>query len=80
LRWCSVTEDVAGDGILYHVVNSFHREGVDPTAPNCRVVFSGGITEDSPIVQQFKRFFAAVELDAAHAELGESALLMHLMK
>ena len=80
LRWCSVTEDVAGDGILYHVVNSFHREGVDPTAANCRVVFSGGITEDSPIVQQFKRFFAAVELNAAHAELGESGLLMHLAK
>ena len=80
LRWCSVTEDVAGDGILYHVVNSFHRDGVDPPAANCRVVFSGGITGDSPIVQQFKRFFEAVELDAAHSELGESALLMHLVK
>ena len=80
LRWCSVTQDVAGDGILYHVVNSFHREGLDPTAVQCRVVFSGGITEDAPVVQQFKRFFETVELDAAHAELGESALLMHLVK
>ncbi len=80
LRWCSVTEDVAGDGILYHVVNSFHREGVDPTSVPCRVVFSGGIDEDSPIVQQFNRFFAAVERQAAHAELAESALLMHLVK
>jgi len=80
LRWCSVTQDVAGDGILYHVVNSFHREGLDPTAVQCRVVFSGGITEDAPVVQQFKRFFETVQLDPAHADLGESALLMHLVK
>ena len=80
LRWCSVTEDVAGDGILYHVVNSFHREDVDPTAAQCRVVFSGGITEDAPIVHQFKRFFETVELASEHAELGESGLLMHLAK
>ena len=80
LRWCSVTEDVAGDGILYHVVNSVHREEVDPTAAQCRVVFSGGITEDAPIVHQCKRFFEAVELASAHAELGESGLLMHLAK
>ena len=80
LRWCSVTEDIAGDGILYHVVNSFHREGVDPTSANCCVVFSGDITEVSPIFQQFKRFFATVELVSAHAELGESALLMQLLK
>ena len=80
LRWCSVTHDVAGDGILYHVVNSFHREGLDATGAQCRVVFAGGITEDSAVVRQFKRFFEAVELDSAHAELGESALLMHLVK
>lgn len=80
LRWCSVTQDVAGDGILYHVVNSFHREGLDATGAQCRVVFAGGITEDSAVVRQFKRFFEAVELDSAHAELGESALLMHLIK
>ena len=80
LRWCSITEDVAGEGILYHVVNSFHRESVAPTTANCHVVFSGDITEDSRVVQQFKRFFSAVELDAEHAELGESSLLMHLMK
>lgn len=80
LRWCSVTQDVAGDGILYHVVNSFHQDGVDPTSAQCRVVFSGAIDEDSPILQQFKRFFEVVELASAHAGLGESALLMHLMK
>lgn len=80
LRWCSVTEDLAGDGILYHVVNSFYREGLDPTAAPCRVVFSGGIDKSTPIFQQFERFFDAVELESSQSDLAESALLMHLLK
>ncbi|HBP44946.1 MAG TPA: hypothetical protein DD635_03535 [Flavobacteriales bacterium] len=80
LRWCSVTEDVEGDGVLYHVVNSFHREGLDPTGLRCEVVFSGGIDERSSILKQFKRFFESVKVEQSQAELGESSLLIHLLK
>lgn len=77
LRWCSVTEDLAGDGLLYHVVNALHRDGVEASDASCRVVFSGLVEEDSPVVVQFRRFFSAVEVEQRHAELGASALLMH---
>lgn len=74
LRWCSVTEDVGGDGILYHVVNALHRDGVELDNARCKVVFSGEVEER--VVEQFQRFFAAVER-SGDEELGSSALLMH---
>lgn len=77
LRWCSVTEDLAGDGLLYHVVNALHRDGVEASDASCRVVFSGMVEEDAPVLVQFQRFFQNVEVDLRHAELGGASLLMH---
>lgn len=77
LRWCSVTEDLAGDGLLYHVVNALHRDGVDASDPTCRVVFSGLVEEHASVLAQFRRFFSTVEEASSHQELGTAALLMH---
>ena len=78
LRWCAVTEDLAGDGLLYHVVNALHRDGVEVSDPSCRIVFSGLVGEDAAELKQFRRFFQAVELEPRHPELGAAALLMHV--
>ena len=74
LRWCSVTEDLAGDGILYHVVNALHRDGVELESARCKVLFSG-LPQDR-VLSQFKRFFTSVECDA-NAVLGSTGLLLH---
>ena len=74
LRWCSVTEDLEGDGILYHVVNALHRDGVELGNAQCHVVFTG--VPEERMLSQFRRFFASIER-GPHVELGSTALLMH---
>jgi hypothetical protein len=69
-----VTEDLAGDGILYHVVNALHRDGVELDNARCHVVFTG--VPEEQMLSQFRRFFASVER-GLHVELGSTALLMH---
>jgi len=72
LAWCMVTEDMQGEGVLYHAVNSMVRSGGDAAAEDARqrtaVVFSGSVESHPGMMKQFTRFFP-------HVEIEEGALL-----
>ena len=92
LAWCIVAEDVDGDGVLYHAVNSLMRndfeEGLENGLHRTRVVFSGAIENNRRMIRQFERFFPHVEVDEgglqwkteAPAQVGEWNLLSHALR
>lgn len=62
LTWSMTSFDTEGDGILYHVVNALHRDGMNPESSNVRVEFSGSVSEGASLMESFKRFFPHVTL------------------
>lgn len=62
LTWSMTSFDTEGDGILYHVVNALHRDGMTPESADVRVEISGFVSEQDPLIESFKRFFPKVTL------------------
>jgi len=67
LMWSMTTDDLAGDGILYHVVNGLTRQGYSDKA-EIEVWFTGRVQEEGELMQGFRRFFNRVELKVPEVE------------
>jgi hypothetical protein len=70
LLWSMTTDDVAGDGILYHVVNAMKRHELEDDL-DMEVWFSGQLDEEGELVQRFGRFFERVLVKKPSVEWAE---------
>tara|TARA_B100000768_G_C11274461_1_gene375137 strand:+ start:167 stop:961 length:795 start_codon:yes stop_codon:yes gene_type:complete len=61
LIWSMTTEDLEGDGILYHVVNAMRRQKLDETF-DTSALFMGNVEQSGDLVKSFERFFSSVEV------------------
>lgn len=61
LIWSMTTEDLEGDGILYHVVNAMRRNQLDP-AIETSVTLSGQVEPSDALITSLERFFTSVEI------------------
>ena len=70
LLWSMTTDDIAGDGILYHVVNAMKRHELEDGL-DMEVWFSGQLDEEGELVQRFGRFFERVMVKKPSVEWAE---------
>ena len=70
LLWSMTTDDLAGDGILYHVVNAMKRHELEDGL-DMEVWFSGQLDEEGELVQRFGRFFERVVVKKPSVEWAE---------
>ena len=62
LMWAMVTEDLEGEGLLYHIVNAMHRDGLEPANSDSKIVLSGEVERGDAWTLAFERFFNHVEI------------------
>jgi hypothetical protein len=67
LMWSMTTDDLAGDGVLYHVVNAMKRQDVTENV-EMEIWFTGRIQDDSALANSFRRFFNRVEIKVPDLE------------
>lgn len=67
LMWAMTTDDLEGDGILYHVVNAIKRQE-DADNMDMEVWFTGRIEDESTLLNSFRRFFNRVEVKVPDVE------------
>ena len=67
LMWSMTTDDMAGDGILYHVVNAIKRQERTEEL-EMEVLLTGQVEENGELMQSFNRFFERVEVKAPEVE------------
>lgn len=60
LVWGMVTQDMEGEGILYHVVNALYRADQAPGTAGTMVFLSGEVEVNDPRWLSFERFFPRV--------------------
>jgi hypothetical protein len=61
LLWAMVSEDLEGEGLLYHIVNALHRDGLEPQSSGAKVLLSGEVEAEGAWIGVFNRFFMDVE-------------------
>lgn len=62
LVWAMVTDDLEGEGLLYHIVNAMHRDGLEPATSDSKIVLSGEVERGDSWTLAFERFFNHVEI------------------
>ena len=62
LMWAMATEDLEGEGLLYHIVNAMHRDGLEPANSGSKIVLSGEVEHGDAWTLAFERFFNHVEI------------------
>tara|TARA_B110000285_G_C15098336_1_gene603457 strand:- start:34 stop:816 length:783 start_codon:yes stop_codon:yes gene_type:complete len=62
LKWAIVTEDLEGDGLLYHVVNAMHQDGLEPAASGAQIMLSGEVERGDAWHSVFNQFFSQVKI------------------
>jgi hypothetical protein len=62
LMWAMVTEDLEGEGLLYHIVNALHRDGLEPASSGAMILLSGDVERGDAWTIAFDRFFNQVEI------------------
>ena len=69
LLWAMVSEDLEGEGLLYHIVNALHRDGLEPASSGAKVLLSGEVKPDDSWFRVFGRFFNQVEMASSDIEV-----------
>ncbi len=69
LMWAMVTEDLEGEGLLYHIVNALHRDGLEPESSKAKVLLSGNVELEDVWFSVFERFFTEVEIVQSEMEV-----------